>query len=113
MSKLDFEPDGNQWIVAVDGDIARVASLVNGGTYAIPTTILRKTLEICDRVTINEAMMQTEGAEECKCVFKGHVSCQNTVTRGQVFANRMRYFENYPDSKQYMVDFLKNKKVNK
>ena len=59
------------------------------------------------------AMMQTEGAEECKCVFKGHVSCQNTVTRGQVFANRMRYFENYPDSKQYMVDFLKNKKVNK
>ena len=53
----------------MDGDIARVTSLVNGGPYAIPTKLLRKTLEIFDRVTINEAMMQTDGAEECKCVF--------------------------------------------
>ena len=101
------EIDARQWLVTRDGPYSMVVSLSNTGRYRILTRILPKCLKICDAAKCNEALAMDPDKPVCKCPGRGHPSCQNLFGRGQIFVLRMKWFENYPNGKEWLTNILR------
>jgi hypothetical protein len=100
--------DADQWEVAFQGDLAFLTSKLNGGTYNIPSRILRKAMAAGHWEEINKALQVTPEMKQCKCPVQGRPSCQNIITRGLIFRNRMLFYQNYPQHKEYAANLLRH-----